>query len=156
MSRDNLTGDFLTDHPFVGIFLAGCLLSLVSSQNEKGAMDRYQIHQMEGRKQVVRDEFMRNNPFCCPDFCEEMADFCFGMNREQVDSFSETELFQHWNWLHAYMFFKLSMKEEDSQKNIEKIAKHWAESSTYHRLKENAWKRYLRWVDDQLILKGKI
>jgi len=146
-------------NPLFNIFLGRCLIKFLDNMSHGSEKTRYELEQIERRKQAFREQFMRENPFKNTEFPEESCMFSFGLSYEEAMKCSNSELISRWNDLHAIWILgisKLPVSETPSQETLDVIGKQWAYSNQYAYLREKAERAYLRWVDNQLILQGKI
>jgi len=157
MSNRDLTGDFITDHPLASLGIAGLLLGLVSGISDISAKDRYEVEEMEQRKQAMRNVLIRQNPYFEPCFEKEMIEFIFDGDEHFPEGICSIEhMVSVWNnrhkgfWKSDYRI-KTSLSIEDK---LDCMFHYWENSSTYEELKEESWDAYLAQIEETLILRG--
>ena len=156
MSRNDLTGDFITDHPFAALGIAGLFLGLLSGVNDISLKDKYDIQERENRKIAIRNQLMREIPYREPDFIDEFAQYVLDNIYEKPEIVNVDSIVKEWNRREKLVNFrpKRIINENLSQKDKEEaLEQFWLRSNRYEQAKKNAWQAYLQMIEETMILR---
>lgn len=156
MTRE-LSGDFITDHPFVSTLIGFGALGLIHGISNLSAAPRYETEEKERRKGAYRRRFMEQNPFNAPKITpENLRSFFIGSYEYfYSDEILVDEMVSRWNVKHPGRFSRIE-EDLDFDRKVEALCNTWAKHNNFEYVKQRAWNRYLEWVDDQLFLEGLI
>ena len=157
MRDNNLTGDFITDHPFVSLGLGALLFGLVRAVSDISSRDKYEIKQMEDYKQAKRNELMRQDPYVAPDLYNEMLRFFLNGSNEIPEGENRiTYIRDKWNERHQGFldrpyFVNPNLPVREQTRILQSI---WQNSTRYKSIVDQSWKSYLARIEETLILRG--
>lgn len=152
MSNNQLTGDFVTDHPWItfGAFILG--LGAVKAVDNISAKGRYEIEEIEKRKQVLREKLMSEFPWEDDIFAYSFIEFiglgkCIDTVEDAVNIWNKRNkgFWDSWRTISD----QLSPDEQ-----LSKLLEFWKDSSKYKNLRHASWSLYLKKIEDTLILRG--
>lgn len=162
MTRD-LSGDFITDHPFVSVMLGLGAVSLINGISQMSDGSRYDIQERERRKEALRRRFMAQHPFHAPVitaeglksfFLEDMDDEEFNKMDNNYELLVE-EMVKRWN---AKTYGRTNRIRNDLPypEKLKEIYRVYMQFSSLSQHRNWEWKKYVEWVEDQLFLRGEI
>lgn len=161
MQNNNLTHDFMTDHPWATLAIGLGAMSLI---NNVGAKDRYEIAQLEARKQAFKKSYMRENPFRLSDYIDDqdlMCLFCeyaFGLSWDEVKKSNYNDLIDCWNGLHGGFIKGKKLPKSDDEAIQEKswnfMYSDYRSSSQFKSVVKAASQKYVDEIDEVLLIDG--
>jgi len=155
MSRNELTGDWITRHPVITGGIIGGVIGLIAGYAAKKIR----------REQAIKEQYMEENPYETQKFAEEFYFFSFGISLKEAEDLKDDEdskyrLLEKWNFIHPKKRWRNSIDpldlNHDEDFNIRKIVTHWETSQRYYDLTQEDVERYLHRMESKLILQGKL